>query len=351
MTEKPNFEEEAKRLSSLLHTNLLDTPIENRFERVTRLLQNMLNVPITVFNLVDEERQWAKSIQGANGVEIPREQSFCSHTIQGNRIMVVNDARYDERFTDNPLVTGNPNIVFYAGCPVRAPDGQKIGALCAVDRKPRQLQPREIQILRDLAGVLESELRLDEMTIKAQGLEAKLNAAESNSRIDTLTRLPNRAGIMDIFQREWASAVRNKKPIAIVTADVDGLKNLNEANGFETGDEVLRQLGRILLSAMRYGDTVGRAEGGEFVMVLPDCPEEYLTETVERIRLETMVAEIDTEKGVLPVTVSFGATAVMPNDTMQMTDLLEKADIALSVAKKTGRNKAVLYTPGISKVA
>ena len=268
MADIPNFEEEAHRLASLLNANLLDTPIDNRFERVTRLLQSMLNVPITVFNLVDEKRQWAKSIQGLETIQAPREQSFCSHTIQGNRIMVVNDARFDDRFNNNPLVTGQPNIVFYAGCPVRAPDGQKIGALCAVDRKPRQMQPREMQILRDLAGVLEDELRLDELQQKIEGLESKLGAAENNARIDTLTRVPNRQGIMDVFKREWSIALRNKTPIAIVTADVDRLKLVNEQNGFETGDEVLRQLSRILLSALRYEDALGRMDGGEFMMVL-----------------------------------------------------------------------------------
>lgn len=351
MADTLDFEEEAKRLSSLLHTNLLDTPIENRFERVTRLLQNMLNVPITVFNLIDEKRQWSKSIQGLNGVEVPRDQSFCTHTIQGNRIMVVNDARYDERFTDNPLVTGNPNIVFYAGCPVRAPDGHKVGALCAVDRKPRQLQPREMQILRDLAGVLESELRLDEMSRKVEGLEQKLSASERNARVDALTRLPNRAGMLDILQRQWASALRHKKPISVVTADIDHMKAINEKYGREAGDEVMRQLGRILLSSMRYEDSAGRIEGGEFVMILPDCSDDHLTDAVERIRLETMLADIETEHGIVPVTLSFGATTIIPGEHMQMTDLLEQADIALSVAKERGRNRVVFYRPNMSKAA
>lgn len=351
MSDAPNFEEEARRLSSLLNTNLLDTPIDNRFERVTRLLQNMLNVPITVFNLIDENRQWAKSIQGLPGVEEPRESSFCSHTIQGSRVMVINDARFDERFSHNPLVTGKPNIVFYAGCPVRAPDGQRIGALCAVDRKPRQMQPREVQILRDLAGVLEDELRLDELKHKVEGLETKLSAAERNARVDALTRLPNREGIMDILKREWAIAMRNKTPIAVVTADVDRLKQVNEQNGFETGDEVLRQLSRILLSALRYEDALGRMDGGEFMMILPGCPEDRLMELVERIRMETMVSEIDTDKGGLPITVSFGATSFTPEEGMEMTALLEQADIALTAAKKGGRNKTVVYSPDLSQAA
>ena len=351
MTDALNFENEAERLTSLLSTRLLDTPIDNRFERVTRLVQNMLKVPIASFNLVDEDRQWSKSLQGLSVIEIARERSFCSHTIQGERTLVVNDARTDDRFSDSPLVTGSPNIVFYAGCPVHAPDGHRIGALCAIDKKPRELLPREIQMLRDLAGVLESELRLDAMREKIAGLEEQLDAAERNARIDSLTRLSNRAGIIDIFKREWAIAIRNRTPMAVVVADIDHFKAINDHHGRDTGDEVLRQLSRILLSTLRYEDAIGRTEGGEFLMLLPGCPQDRLLETAERIRRETLLADIETDKGIIPVTMSFGACSVVPTEDMGMTDMLEHADIALMSAKKQGRNKTMLYKPGVSEAA
>lgn len=351
MTNLPVFEDEAERLAALLKTRLLDTPVENRFERVTRLVQNMLNVPIVVFNLIGEDRQWAKSIQGLNDVEVPREDSFCSHTIQGDRVLIVTDARTDPRFAKNPSVMSDPNIVFYAGCPVHSPEGQRIGALCVVDRKPRTLVPREVQMLRDMAGVLESEIRMDSLRDQIEGLETNLTAAEGNSRIDELTRLPNRSGILDIYRREWMTALRNKTPIAVVTADVDGLKSINNAHGRETGEEVLRQLSRILMSSLRYEDAIGRIEGGEFMMVLPGCPQERLFEIVERIRLETLSGEIDTSKGPLPVTVSFGIAGIIPDENIEMTELMEQAEIALMSAKKQGRNKTVVYKPDMPKVA
>lgn len=351
MTQTPNFEDEAERLSSLLNTRLLDTPIDNRFERVTRLVQNMLKVPIASFNLVDKDRQWAKSAQGLSVVEIAREQSFCAHAIQGERTMIVNDARTDDRFSGNPLVTGNPNIVFYAGCPVHAPDGHKIGALCAIDKKPRELLPRGVQMLRDLAGVLESELRLDALQEKIDGLEERLGAAERHARIDTLTRLSNRAGLIDILKREWASSIRNKTPLGFVVADIDHFKAINDTHGRETGDEVLRQLSRILLSTLRYEDAIARTDGGEFTILLPACAQERILETVERIRRETLLADIETDKGILPVTMSFGACSILADETMTMTDMMEKADVALMAAKKQGRNRTVLYKEGLSQAA
>ncbi len=343
MQDEPIFEEEAKRLAALLNMNLLDTALDNRFERVTRLVQNMLSVPIAAFNLIDESRQWTKSIQGANIENLPLEQSFCVHTIQGERTLVVNDARMDQRFANNPLVTGAPNIVFYAGCPVHAPTGERIGALCAIDKKPRQLMPREMQILRDLAGILESEIRLDALTAQVESMSTRLTTAERNTRIDNLTRLPNRAGIMDILQREWATSLRNKTPLTVIAADVDHLKLLNEKYGFETGDEVLRQLSQLLLSSLRYEDAVGRLEGGEFLMVLPNCPADRLAETVDRLHRETLLCEIETDKGIIPTTLSIGASAMVPSEDASMTDLLEQADSALTEAKKSGRNKTVVY--------
>lgn len=351
MTQTLDFEEEADRLFSLLNTRLLDTPIDNRFERVTRLVQNMLNVPIASFNLVDKDRQWAKSAQGLSVVEIAREQSFCAHTIQGERTMIVNDARKDDRFSGNPLVTGNPNIVFYAGCPVHAPDGQRIGALCAIDKKPRELLPREVQMLRDLAGVLESELRLDVLQEKIDGLEERLSSAELNARIDPLTRLSNNAGLVDILKREWALALRNKTPMGFVLADIDHFKSINDSHGRETGDEVLKQLARILLSSLRYEDAIARREGGEFAILLPGCPPEGIVESVERIRREMLLADIETDKGIVPVTMSFGACSVLPDENMAMADIMEQADIALMAAKKQGRNKTVLYKDGLNRAA
>ena len=135
-------------------------------------------------------------------------------------------------------------------------------------------------------------------------------------RVDGLTRLPNRAGIVDIFKREWSTAVRKHEPIAIVSADIDHFKVINDTHGVETGDEVLRQLSRVLMSSLRYEDAVGRLEGGEFLFVLPGCTQSRVFEIVERIRMETMVAEI-----------------------------------ALMNAKQQGRNKTVVYVPDMSKAA
>ena len=337
-------DKEFARLTSLRGLEILDTPIDNRFERVTRLVQNVLKVPIASFNLVDKERQWSKSIQGLSVVEIARKQSFCSHVIQGDRMMVVNDARSDDRFAENPLVTGNPHIVFYAGCPVHAPDGERIGALCAIDRQVRELSAKEAQILRDLAGVLESELRLDQMSKTVEGLERRLDTAERLALIDPLTRLWNRAGVIEALKRAWSQGARSGQPVAVVIADLDHFKQVNDRHGQAAGDDVLREMAKILSSTLRADDTIGRLGGEEFMIVMPGCPPERLMETAERIRRETLISDIETEAGRIDVTVSFGAASMIPDAGADMTDLMEVADDALSEAKRTGRNKVVVRT-------
>jgi diguanylate cyclase (GGDEF)-like protein/PAS domain S-box-containing protein len=137
---------------------VLDTAAEERFDRITRLTCRLLGTPIALVSLVDDDRQWFKSRQGLAATETPRDISFCGHAIAHPTTMIVSDALEDERFFDNPLVTGAPSIRFYAGRPISSPGGHRVGTLCAIDRKPRQLSPEELQSLDDLACLVEDEL-------------------------------------------------------------------------------------------------------------------------------------------------------------------------------------------------
>jgi PAS domain S-box-containing protein len=150
--------DEAQRLAALQSLHILDTPPEERFDRITRLAQRLFDVPIALISLVDASRQWFKSRAGLDVAQTPREISFCGHAILGHGAFVVQDARVDPRFSDNPLVTGEPAIRFYAGWPLADPAGHRLGALCLVDRRPRQLSEADLQVLRDLASLAEREL-------------------------------------------------------------------------------------------------------------------------------------------------------------------------------------------------
>ena len=155
--------EEPQRLSALEATKLLDTPPEERFDRVTRLAAEAFDVPIALVSLVDRERQWFKSCYGLGVRETGRDISFCGHAILKSEAFVVSDALADERFSDNPLVTGEPHIRFYAGAPLEDRSGFRIGTLCIIDKKPRGFSNRDEKTLRDLADIIERELQFQEL--------------------------------------------------------------------------------------------------------------------------------------------------------------------------------------------
>lgn len=156
---------EASRILQLHALGLLDSPPEPVFDRVTRLLARSLGVPIALVSLVDAHRQWFKSSVGVSVQETPREIAFCDHAIRGRDTLVVEDARQDPRFAGNPLVTGAPNIRFYAGVPLCTRSGHALGTLCAIDDRPRQLSAEQRLILEDLAQILASEIQMREAAL------------------------------------------------------------------------------------------------------------------------------------------------------------------------------------------
>ncbi|SIN71596.1 sigma-B regulation protein RsbU (phosphoserine phosphatase) [Singulisphaera sp. GP187] len=164
--------DDAERLEVLRSLDLLDTAPEERFDRITRVLGLVMDVPMAYISLVDSDRQWFKSSCGLASSETPREVSFCGHAILSDEPLVVSDATEDERFWDNPLVTGDPFVRFYAGYPIAGPGGQKVGTLCIADHQPRELEPDQLLIFKELAQLVERELGLTEVAHLQQELIA-----------------------------------------------------------------------------------------------------------------------------------------------------------------------------------
>lgn len=154
----PTNPEEVQRLQVLKDLKLLDTPAEERFDRITRIATRLFDTPIALVSLVDAERQWFKSCIGLDVSQTDRSVSFCAHAIEQDDVFVVEDATKDPRFADNPLVTGELGLRFYAGFPLAAQDGSRLGTLCVIDRKPRRFDDADRALLRDLGCVAANEL-------------------------------------------------------------------------------------------------------------------------------------------------------------------------------------------------
>ncbi len=155
---------EETRLQALAALNVLDKPREERFDRLVRLTQRMFDVPMASVSLIDEDRQYNLAEVGIGLSEVPRSESFCDHTVRGSSTLVVTDPQHDPRFRDNPWVGVEDGVRFYAGQPLRTPGGVTVGSLCIVDTKPREISERQLDILRELADFVETELaRTDEL--------------------------------------------------------------------------------------------------------------------------------------------------------------------------------------------
>jgi len=173
---------EIERLAALNKTKLLDTAAEARFDGLTRIASKALGTEVALVSLIDENRQWFKSKVGTEESETPRDIAFCHHAIQKPGIMVVKDATKDERFKDNPLVTGGPNIAFYAGAPLITRDGHALGTLCVIDSKPRpDFDDDDKQILADLAASVMTEIevgaqeqKIDDLSVVNEELQHRM---------------------------------------------------------------------------------------------------------------------------------------------------------------------------------
>lgn len=164
-------ESEIQRVAAVRALRLLGTPPEDRFDRITRIAQHLLDVPITLISLVDLDRQWAKSSIGPTPRQVPRSSSFCSHAIAAGQFFEVPDTITDPRFAGNPMVLGQPGVRFYAGQPVAAPSGHLVGTLCVMDRVPRRLTDQQRTELSDLAVWVELEYTVLQATQWEQDTE------------------------------------------------------------------------------------------------------------------------------------------------------------------------------------
>lgn len=343
---------EATRLQALRDYAVLDTLEEQAFNDIATLASFICEAPIALISLVDEQRQWFKARVGIQATHTPREHAFCAHAIlQPQDVMVINDAQSDARFVDNPLVTGDPNIRFYAGAPLVTPQGDALGTLCVIDRKPRQLPDTNLEALRALARqvVAQLELRrvvreLNQKTIELRDYQNQLEQAQrrlevanaslkAQSVTDSLTDVNNRRAFDDALRREISRGVREKTAVSLLLMDIDKFKPYNDSFGHLAGDEALRQVAQILAAQARPFDFVARYGGEEFAVVLARTGVDEAIVVAERLRLAIQNASW-ANRG---ITISIGASTTGPE--MEGTKLIAQADEALYRVKERGGNQ------------
>ncbi len=310
---------ELERLFVLRSYGLLDTACETNFDSVAKLAARLTGTSSSMITLVDADRQWFKARFACDLIETPRDHAICAHAIlEPDRPFVVNDTQDDPRFADNPLVLGGPRIRFYAGQPLVNPEGLALGTLCVIDPEPRVLTEDQFYALKVLADSLMTTLEFRRL-----------------ARTDSLTGLANRAAFLVALDQEIAVARRRSHPFALLHLDLDGFAQVNDCDGRDAGDRLLRDVARILIPILDEDDIAARL-GGDAFAILPSAPASAADLAG---RLRGAIAEAMAARGWL-VTASIGTVTfgVAPADG---TAALRAADDALREARLAGRNRVV----------
>ena len=349
--------DEAHRLAALHATRLLGSAPEETFDRITRTAARLLGVPIALVSLIDRDRQWFKSRTGLDACETPREISFCGHAILSDEPLVVPDAAQDARFVDNPLVTGDMHLRFYAGVQLYSVDRKKIGTLCVIDSKPRQLGPGDLDALRDLARMVEQLVYHRQLAMAAQSLSERLQdcppapgGSPASGELawlvahDLLTGLPNRQAMLRAIQGSIAGWRADGTPALVACINVDRFKRFNETLGHRAGDEILVGLATSLQALLREGDMLARAGSDEFLLLLHARGEHPEPERAFDRIMAAANRAIPTPDGEIALTCSIGTT-LLPQDGDDADALLNNAVTAMRHAKAQGRGAIVRFTP------
>ncbi|BAN25542.1 GGDEF domain-containing protein [Caballeronia insecticola] len=311
---------EPERLATLRTLKILDTPAEERFDRLTRLARRVFDVPIALVSLIDENRQWFKSCAGLGAQETPRDISFCGHAILHDDVFMIPDARADIRFNDNPLVTGDPGIRFYAGQPLVVPNGAKLGTLCVIDTRPRELDDEALGLLRDLAHIAEQEI-----------------AAIELATVDELTLIANRRGFEALAQHALNVCKRVGREAALLFFDLDDFKRINDTFGHAEGDRALATFAAALRASLRESDVIGRLGGDEFVALLTDAGHDETRHALERLRLALAASNAASERG-YQIRFSVGQTQFDAARHASVIDLLAASDSKMYAHKAAQKN-------------
>jgi diguanylate cyclase (GGDEF)-like protein len=335
---------EKERQSSLDQMDLVSTGREGDLDRITRMAQKHFNSDIALVSIIDEERQWFKSRVGLDAMETGRDISFCGHAIYEDQMLVVKNALEDERFADNPLVTGDPNIRFYAGQPLKNAQGFNIGTLCVIADETRDFDDDDQQSLRDLARMVEVVLENRELSKAQLKILRKMDKLQRGSLVDGQTGLWNRNGFDKFYEAELMQAVREKQcfAISLISADMGELP-------IECRDELLssgiKALADIMMERSSKSDVIARFDEEHLVILSPDEEEEKLAGKAEKIsralqRNQTVVLKDQT----YPFCIHMGTVFVNPLiDVGDLSEIvLKQAKRAIAEAKKAGPCQIVI---------
>lgn len=338
-------EYEAQRLQALDEYQILDTPEEPTFDHVTQIASIICEAPIALISLVDRDRQWFKSKRGLGVNETSLGVSFCKHALLQPGLLIVPDATKDPRFANNPLVTGEPYLRFYAGAQLESPQGYPLGTLCVLDYKPRELDETQRFALQTLANQVMANLELKLAHRKQAELITKLEAAQHDlakqASTDPLTNLLNRRGFEQRLYQELALIKRGATAAALLLIDFDRFKEINDTNGHMVGDKVLTRFSELCQEMFRDADVLCRWGGDEFLVMLPGASAEHAQQAARRLHESLAITPMANETSVAPIFLSVSIGICSLTASTNLDAFAREIDALLYRAKAQGRNQTV----------
>jgi diguanylate cyclase (GGDEF)-like protein len=350
MIPAPLFNDEPGRIDALNRYDVMDSGPELELDDIATLASRICQTPMAAISFVDQNRQWFAANIGLPCSQTPRDIAFCGHAILESKLLVVSDAANDERFRNNPLVTGDPHIRFYAGAPLITPDGMPLGSVCVMDIVARSLTTEQAEGLQALARQVTTLLEL--RRTQRQLAHAALH--------DTLTGLPNRLLLTNRIEHCIERAKSRKGYLfGVLFLDLDRFKVINDSMDHSSGDRLLQKVATRLSGCIRSGDTVGRPNhtvavarlgGDEFTVLLEDLrAPENAADVASRLLAElAKPMEIDGQEIVAPASIG---VVIGDASAQSATQLLRDADAAMYRAKAAGGNRCVMFDPAMHEAA
>jgi len=319
MPAAPSCPDEARRLAAVKRLRLLGTPAEERFDAITRMARAQLDVPLACLDIVGDKMVWLKSVQGFDGLEGARKDSYCHYTVLDDGVCIVRDARTDPRVHDSILAD---SWVFYAGVPLHF-DGQRVGVLCVGDSKSRELTAAQYNTLSNLAALAERELQTIALSEVQTALPETDDELDLKARVDLLTHLWNREAILAV------AAVECRKPAAILLIHIEDLAGITADLGPAAGEQVLRAAAERLRAALGPFDAVGRYDADIFMAVLPGATSAEARLVSEHVCAAISSAPVGFERKSIPLACRAGHVVSTGSLTDTVSALVARAGQAL----------------------
>ena len=346
---------EGERLKALSEYGFADERPLPSLDSVARIAARMFSMPVAAVNMIGNDHVFFAASVGITEVDMSRDVSFCAHAINQRNVMVVPDTAKDERFYDNPLVTGPAGVRFYAGVPLISTNGLALGALCVLDSHPHEdFSLDDENRLRELAMMASDRLelrRIEHSAEQALRPDPPRDMATSRREAEELFRLANFDGLTGLanrgrFFRLVEETLARSLAVTVVMIDLDGFKDVNDTLGNAIGDGILREAARRLENSVGIEDTVARIGGDEFAILLSGIGDLQEALALSAAINDGLAKPIVIDGQEIHITAS-GGVAVAPLHTQNPVELFGNADLALCRAKAKGRGRSVAYEPSL----